>query len=348
LGRRPVVTPYLVGVIRWLAISGAVLVVAVACHHSSATIPASTPGAGGGKTGRSSCVAPQLRLLAADRHGRLKASALPPPFGLGREVVIYGLSALSRSDVWAVGTSRPLVGTYALGFRSIIAHWDGHTWSQVAHPRPPQASLIGVAAISASDVWAVGAKAGYINNPLKVSVAKTLVEHWDGHRWRVVPSPNRDGSGQLNSLATLASNDIWAAGGAHSGGENAPDKPLVEHWNGSHWLIARLPFTASTGYTRTLAATTPKSVWVDAYDRPGLAIAHWDGHTWRVTNHVTIDSTLHPMRSIYNLRAGLATPSSTRWHLMPRGTITTTHAGIGVNWPVTAQRQIRLARRCGA
>jgi hypothetical protein len=322
----------------------------VGCQHTtSPTAPvsrsksATVPSSG---TGRPRCDAPPVRLLAPDRHGRLHASTLPPPIGLGREVVFYGLSALGRSDVWAVGTSRPLVGTYALGFRSIIAHWDGHTWSLVAHPRPAQASLISVVAISPSDVWAVGAKAGYIDNPLKVSVAKTLVEHWDGHRWRVVPSPNRAGSGQLTSLAALASNDIWAAGGAHSGGENVPDKPLVEHWNGSHWLIAHLPFSASTGYTRHLAATTPKSVWVDAYHRPGLAIAHWNGHDWRVTDRVTIDSTLRPMRSIYQLATGLATPTATHWHLIPRGTLTASRAGIGITWPITAQRQIRVAQWC--
>lgn len=330
----------------WRTVSVAALILTVGCHDPApATAPPVTSNGAGRPVSR--CSAPPVRLLSPDAHGRLKASTLPPPVSLGREVVIYGLSALSRSNVWAVGTSRPLVGTYALGFRSIILHWNGRRWSLVAHPRPPQASLISVVAISPSDVWAAGAKAGSIHNPLKVSVAKTLVEHWDGHRWRVVPSPNRDGSGQLTSLAAPAGDDVWAAGGAHSGGENVPDKPLVEHWNGSRWLIARLPFDASTGYSGHLAATTPTSIWVDAYDRGGLAVARWNGRDWRATDHNTIDSTLRPIRSSYHLRAGLATPVSTSWHLIPRGIITTTHAGIGINWPVTAQRQIRLARTCG-
>jgi hypothetical protein len=321
-----------------------VLILTVGCNDpQSATTPPAAPH--GGSNRSSGCSAPPVRLLAPDPQGHLKASTLPAPLGVGRGVVIEGLAAISRSDVWAVGSTGPLVGTYALAAGSVIAHWDGETWSLIPHPNPSQSSLVSVAAISPNDVWAVGARSGSI--PPGVSVARTLVEHWDGHRWRVVPSPNQHGSGQLTSLAVLASRDVWAAGGSHSGGEEAPDEALVEHWQGSRWVIVHVPYAGRVGYTGDLAATSSSSVWVDAYDGHNLDIARWDGHHWRAIHHVPIDSLLYPIQHVYHLTTGFATPSSTRWHLIPRGSVRADLAGIGITLPITLQRQIRLAHSCG-
>lgn len=130
--------------------------------------------------------------------GRVRRVSIPAPVVLGRRVVITGLSALSARDVWAVGNRGPLVGTYALRGGSVIAHWNGTRWRLMAHPTKPLNALVAVLAISARDVWAVGAFEGSI--PPGVSVANTLAEHWDGTRWRVIPTPNSNGSGQLQSI----------------------------------------------------------------------------------------------------------------------------------------------------
>ena len=62
---------------------------------------------------------------------------------------LTGVTALSASDAWAVGTD--MAGT-------LVLHWNGHTWSQVPSPSPGSAhgSLAGVSADSPSDAWAVG------------------------------------------------------------------------------------------------------------------------------------------------------------------------------------------------
>src|SRR5437764_621866 len=54
-------------------------------------------------------------------------------------------------------------------------------WSVVSSPNVGTSSnvLNGVAVVSANDVWAVGYYSG-----------GTLIEHWDGTSWSVVPSPN--------------------------------------------------------------------------------------------------------------------------------------------------------------
>src|SRR5436305_126985 len=60
------------------------------------------------------------------------------------------------------------------------------TWSVVPSPNVGSSTNVfqGVAAVSASDVWAVG---DFVNSS---GNDQTLTEHWNGHKWKVVPSPN--------------------------------------------------------------------------------------------------------------------------------------------------------------
>src|SRR5438270_11754958 len=57
------------------------------------------------------------------------------------------------------------------------------TWSVVKSPNVGQ--LSGVAAVSASNIWAVGS---YYAGSVKAG--QTLIEHWNGTSWSVVKSPN--------------------------------------------------------------------------------------------------------------------------------------------------------------
>jgi hypothetical protein len=52
-----------------------------------------------------------------------------------------------------------------------------------AEPEHGLATLNVVAATSGKDVWAVG-------TPIVGGAFKTLIEHWDGAHWKIVPSPN--------------------------------------------------------------------------------------------------------------------------------------------------------------
>ena len=69
---------------------------------------------------------------------------------------------------------------------------------------PGRNQLLGVAAISAGDVWAVGT---YLDWPYQ-----PIIEHWDGTQWSAVPTPHLDGAAVLRGIATVAPNDIWAVG----------------------------------------------------------------------------------------------------------------------------------------
>jgi hypothetical protein len=198
--------------------------------------------------------------------------------------ILAGVSAASKNDAWAVGTyypsptsplatlaehfdgtrwtvyplpnvgaqentllavSMPAPGkAWAVGYfvngkfqqRTLIQHFDGDEWSVVPSPSPgeQQNILYGVAAMSDSDVWAVGAEED------QNGLWHTLAEHWDGSRWSVVPTIDPGVSGnQLYAVKANASNDVYAVG--QQAGNGFPGQALIEHWNGSSWSLLSSP-----------------------------------------------------------------------------------------------------------
>jgi len=92
------------------------------------------------------------------------------------------VDAISSSDVWAVGLYEDNGSPVPL-----TQHWDGVQWSVVSSPYPSGAThnfLYGVSAVASNDVWAVGFY------QVQAGMASTLIEHWDGTQWSIVPSPN--------------------------------------------------------------------------------------------------------------------------------------------------------------
>jgi hypothetical protein len=111
-----------------------------------------------------------------------------PGFGFN---LLFGVTALAPNNVWAVGyyTKDPNSTRPAL---TLIEHWDGTSWQIVHSPnRGPKTEfqsnqLWGVTAVSATDVWAFGSSFAADGSGQQY----TLVEHWDGTKWQIVPSPS--------------------------------------------------------------------------------------------------------------------------------------------------------------
>jgi len=109
--------------------------------------------------------------------------------------------------------------------------------------------LTSVTAVSANDVWAVGERQDHAGR------FGTLVEHWDGHRWTVVPSPNPGATGNhLYGVAAASPDDVWAVGQRDG---TSSDQPLVEHWDGHNWTVATVPGTG----VLDAVAVHGKDVW---------------------------------------------------------------------------------------
>ena len=162
-----------------------------------------------------------------------------------------------------------------------MEHWDGTRWSITPNPNPSSSSnlLSDVAAVSANDVWAVG----YYNSSSGPS--QTLVEHWDGSQWSVVPSPNTaiTMTNSLRHLDVVSANDVWAVGFYSY---NYPHT-LIEHWDGVQWSIVPSPAPGQQGDELWgVSAVSPNDVWAVGFYYPsGTArtlTEHWDGVQWSV------------------------------------------------------------------
>jgi len=192
----------------------------------------------------------------------IRPETYPPP------AYLYGVSAVSANDAWAVG--------YYLA-----QHWDGSSWSRVSLPTPGSGSnsLHGVAVISANDVWAVGA----FND--SGGPQQTLTEHWNGSTWSVVPSPNQGTTGsELHAVAAISSNDVWAVGWYSC---CQPINTLIEHWDGTQWSIVPSPSPGIwENYLYGVSAVSSNDVWAVGWYRnsnntPEFTMAlHWNGTAW--------------------------------------------------------------------
>jgi hypothetical protein len=155
--------------------------------------------------------------------------------------VLNGISALAAGDIWAVGSQ-----TSASGGSTLATHFNGSSWTTSATPNNNvNNELNGVAAVAGNDVWAVGDS---IKSAIDgVSTSKTLIEHFNGTGWTIVPSPNvGTGNNVLTGVAAHAANDVWAVGydDDHSG--SIPVRKTVwMHWNGTSWSVVPSPNTGS-------------------------------------------------------------------------------------------------------
>ncbi len=151
--------------------------------------------------------------------------------------VIFGISAPAADDVWAVGS-------IAVG-ATLIEHFNGAKWSAVPSPNPGNGETVleGVTALTRDDVWAVG---WFVEAANQDRPAKTLIEHWDGTSWTVVPSPNVGGpntqsfSNELRGITAVSANNVWAFGLTDALGPERITN-LALHWDGTDWKIVPTP-----------------------------------------------------------------------------------------------------------
>jgi hypothetical protein len=121
---------------------------------------------------------------------------------------LSGVTATSANNIWAVGLYNNRLGRSA---RTLIEHWNGSQWGIVSSPNVPQTknTLMGVTAISANDIWAVGDYATSVPS----QTVHTLIEHWDGSQWSIVTSPSPGTKNMLTSITVVpGTQQLWAVG----------------------------------------------------------------------------------------------------------------------------------------
>ena len=155
--------------------------------------------------------------------------------------------AVSSTDVWAVGGFSWQSFTSPRPDATLVDHWDGSSWTNIAAPDQSVAELghdasddlLAVDGTSASGLWAVGAAAP----------VGTLAIHRLGSSWSIVPSPHTGYRGYFSDVAVLGAANVWAAGDS------------VGHWDGRTWSDMPTVNGSSVGPMRGMAALNSNDIW---------------------------------------------------------------------------------------
>ena len=189
---------------------------------------------------------------------------------------LFGISAASTNDVWAVGS---IFG------HPIIEHWGGTQWAVVTSPPLPFGSgeLHAVTSLPSGKAWAVGTQTSAPDGE-----QSTLIETWTGSKWRVVPSPNvfqggPTDSNYLYAVSTISRTDVWAAGRAHRDGQ--PEQTIIEHWDGVSWTLSSSlsPGTQLNWILGiSMTATSGLAVGVQSDQSEHALAERWAKGSWRL------------------------------------------------------------------
>jgi hypothetical protein len=178
---------------------------------------------------------------------------------------LFGASADATNDAWAVGFNG------SDNIKTSAMHWDGTNWKSVATPNVGEGTnkLNAVLALAPNDAWAVGFSTPVA--PPRQAATLTLIEHFDGTTWAVVPSPNvgpgsANQSNRLFGLTANSANDIWAFGSYFAADGSGNQMTLLLHWDGASWTIAPSPNPTKDGSPSDLlwagVVPSPGNVWI--------------------------------------------------------------------------------------
>jgi hypothetical protein len=241
-----------------------------------------------------------------------------------QDETLNGVDDIAPSDAWAVG--RVKQSGYG-GGTPLILHWDGAGWQTVAPPAGVTGELRAVSRDWAGGAWAVGddghghplalrctaAACASVTIPQVGAVSRlrgikafaaddawavgdtgnmTLVVHWNGVSWSVVPSPNPDPNvNVLLAVGGVAGDDLWAVGRMARNyadtGVPPGTRALAMHWDGTSWSVAGTPNSGYQDSLNGVAATGTAAVTavgtfqdVDAGGMLRTLGERWNGSSW--------------------------------------------------------------------
>src|SRR5437763_539924 len=201
------------------------------------------PGDGGAVGNTNSISAASHDTLAAQWNGTAwTLTATPAAASGGRLASLYDVADLSPASAWAVGQGKDA--------RPLAEHWDGTAWSVVPVPVPPapsgtsfaNAALTSIAAVSATDIWAVGTTTAIQGTS---TVRFTLAMHYNGTAWSIVKAANTAEPTGLSDVTAISADNAWAVGNGfnnvHDTSASVANKAVIEHWNGTAWSSVASP-----------------------------------------------------------------------------------------------------------
>ena len=222
----------------------------------------------------------------------------------GKQSTLAAVSCASTTACFAVGTYL----TAKNRVQTLIDRWNGHAWANMPSPDNPHSAnsgtnqLTAVSCATATMCFAVGS---YDNGSLK-----TLIEQWDGTKWTIVKSPNRNRieHNVLEGVSCPSVTTCFAVGKSDTDGGT---RPLIERWDGKAWTITPSPDVPGPVFDDLAAvscASTKMCVAVGGLRSSPTTtplVLRWNGVAWsRMTSTVAADANTTLL--------GVACPSATR------------------------------------
>ncbi len=214
----------------------------------------------------------------------------PSPGKVGNH--LSSVVSLSATDAWAVGgASTPVGNPPMLQSKPLVVHWNGSAWRAVHATLSGEGALSGIAAVSASDLWAVGHQGA-------PDAGTPLIEHWNGSAWSVVPSPAIP-QGYLLGVSAFGADDVWTVGirlGTIS-------YSLIEHWDGSSWKVIESPNPgADYNEIDSVVAISHHEAWAVGFSISNNAstpiVARWNGSRWSLVQNPATAANDNILRSV--------------------------------------------------
>ena len=215
----------------------------------------------------------------------------------GSQSALQGVKALSPTNAWAVGVSGSGDGEISIDQQPLIEHWNGTAWSVAGAPALPAGETGTLSAIGGSgptDLWAVGTVV-----PPGGSVIDSLVEHYNGTSWTVVPFSIQSACStdlvdcffSAGGVSASSPTDAWIVGNI---AQPNPTVNLAAHWNGTTWQIVTAPaLHDGRGAIDELTGVTdisPTNAWASGYEANANGanfrvpyVLHWNGTAWSMT-----------------------------------------------------------------
>lgn len=198
---------------------------------------------------------------------------------------LSGVQALSPHSVW-VYSNQP----------SLIAHYDGSTWTrQTLSGMSQQSRLVTVQMVSDTLGWAAFSPTGDYGN-----ANYTVMQYAGNNTWNTHSSINAGKLGDISGLAMVSPDEGWAFGSRSIDGPsgvtaNKPVQQVLYHYSNGTWQNASVTFDGGISFV-TLEKIVMRSAhdgWIIAQDqnqRPGITasgierhtiLLYYDGSSWK-------------------------------------------------------------------
>jgi hypothetical protein len=242
--------------------------------------------------------------LLAERWtaGRWRVLAIPAPAD-ATSAELRAVSCTTPRACTAVGDY-----TSASGSTTPLAErWNGKVWSiePIASGDAGFGELVGVSCTSNRSCTAVGQRLDLAQFP---PTSATLAEHWNGHTWRVQPTPVVDGGASQLSAVSCPSASSCAAVGSRfsSSGEEAT---LALRWNNSSWSIDPTPNPSGNppaGY-ELLSVSCASATFCKAVGQAQTTVLpasvsrvteSWNGSAWSLEHTPTGDVAYNALQGV--------------------------------------------------